>query len=127
MKFRALDENGDMTPAQFTSQLLTDADAVAAAIDSRMRFYYGEWWEDETLGFRVPAFLMYGLRDRNRGQTLIGYINAYILNTPGATTIASSDYSIANREFACNITVNTEYGETAEGSVTMDELLQAVS
>lgn len=41
MRYRPVDDNGDMMPVAYASNMLYDADAVAQAVNSRLRFAYG--------------------------------------------------------------------------------------
>ena len=126
MKFLPTDEFGDMVPVKSKAELLTDADAVSAAINSRLGLTYGEWWEDRTIGFEVPRFLVDRITEASIPM-LVNYVAAYVLQTQGVTDIASSDYNFYDRELMIMLTVNTEFGETAESEVGMDELLSATT
>ena len=123
---RPTDAYRDMAPVSFKSDMLSGADAINKAIQSRLGMLYGEWWEDETLGFQVPAFLMEGIRDR-QVDMLVDYIVSYIVETKGVTSINSQDYSLEGHDLSVDVSVNTTEGGTVEGSVMMDELLAAVS
>ena len=54
MIVRPVDENGDMMPVIKSSQMLSGAEAFAQIVEQRLHFYYGEWWENPTLGIRIP-------------------------------------------------------------------------
>lgn len=126
MRCRPVDEYGDMMPVQYASQMLEEAHAVAAAVNSRMTFFKGDWWEDRTVGFSVPDFLITGLKGETGAQMLLNYIVAYILQTEGVLRVERSSYHVSRRHMSCNIAVKTIYGEVVEGSVGMDELLGAI-
>ena len=51
---RTLDENGDPRRGSGLKNFLTDADAVAQILATRMRLLQGEWFQDATKG--IPAF-----------------------------------------------------------------------
>ena len=126
MKFLPVDQYGDMMPFKSKADLLTDTDAVKAAIDSRLGLTIGDWWEDRTLGFEVPRFLVERVT-QERIPMLVNYVAAYVLQTQGVTDLASTDYNYYDRELMIMLTVNTEFGETAEGEVGMNELLSATT
>ena len=113
-------------PFKSKADLLTDTDAVKAAIDSRLGLTIGDWWEDRTLGFEVPRFLVERVT-QERIPMLVNYVAAYVLQTQGVTDLASTDYNYYDRELMIMLTVNTEFGETAEGEVGMNELLGATT
>ena len=126
MRCRPLDEYGDMVPVKTIDDMWEGKQAVSQAIRSRIRMVLGEWWEDETLGFEVPRFLIEGMKENNLNM-LVGYVAAYILETKGVASIEHQEYIYAGRQLAMLFTVRTDNGETAEGSVDMYELLSAVS
>lgn len=126
MVYRTTDENGDMMPITAQSQMLTGVDAVMAAVVSRLRLLYGEWWEDESLGFRVPEFLFNGVRQKNGRDMLASYITSYIMETEDVTSVRGVTAEMIDRKLQYACTVITAYG-SAEGSVDQDVLLRAVS
>ncbi len=126
MRCRPVDEYGDMVPVRNRAEMMNGARAVGQAIQSRLRMIYGEWWEDESLGFRVPTFLMDGIKSGDVDM-LVSYIVSYIMETKEVASLNSQNYSFNDRKLSVDVTVNTEDGEIAEGSVTMSELLAAIS
>ena len=127
MRFRPLTSTGDMRPVGYASEMWTDTDAVAAAVRSRMDLAVGEWWEDETVGFELPDFLMRGIRGNADCQMMVNYILAYIQKTPGVVGISSATYKVVGRECYIDLTVETEFGGFVERRLNLDELLSAVS
>ena len=111
MRFRPLDEGRDMTPCY---KMLEGKEAVGAAVESRLRFYYGDWWEDETLGFKIPKVLIEGAR-RGTEDLLAGYISSYIAETPGVIRVSEPDVITRDRDLRFECSVVTEYGEVKEG------------
>lgn len=107
MKFRPLDENRDMIPC---FGLLEGKEAVGAALASRFRLYYGEWWEDRTLGFRVPEFLIRGAR-RGQEAMLASYITAFIRETEGVTGVLKPVTEIDGHDMKFTCSINTAFGQ----------------
>ena len=126
MVYRTLDEDGDMMPITAQSQMLIGVDAVMAAVVSRIRLLYGEWWENKELGFRVPEFLFNGVRQATGRDLLASYITSYIVDTEGVTSVQDVTTEMIDRKLKYICKVVTEYGEK-EGSVDQDVLLRAVS
>ena len=126
MKTRPVDEYHDWKPVYAASQMLVNQDAAHETIYSRLHFNLGDWWEDETLGFEVPQFLMDGARNsRQMVPMLVHYIEAYILETEGISSLAWSRYSYEKHVLTMSVGVVTEWGDVVEGSVTLDELYGA--
>lgn len=126
MKYRPVDEKGDMMPIQNDSQMLTGTDAVAAAVKSRLDLHRGDWWEDPSMGLEIPLFLANGLRTEKGCETLLGYIVAYIRRTQGVGDLEYSGYVRTKHGFVANVAVKTIYGDKVERSVDLSELLRAL-
>lgn len=126
MQYRPKDSSGDMQPVISSSEMLTGVDAVMAAVDSRLRLLHGEWWEDESLGFKVPEFLFDGVRMPAGEQMLSGYITAYIAQTPEVMSVTDVQTKTEQRKLYYHCLALTPYGP-AEGEVTQSVLLRAIS
>lgn len=122
MRYRAVDEEGDMLPAN----IVHGPSAALAAVHSRLRLLSGEWWEDRSLGFALPRFLFDGTRVPSGVQMLVNYITAYIQQTPGVRAVTNVDAQHVGRKLVYSCTIISEDG-TIEGSVTGDVLLRAIS
>jgi len=121
MIVRPLDENGDMTPIYNVNQMIEGSEAVAQVIDLRLAFLYGEWWEDETLGFRVPEFLVGNARSGDV-DLLAEYIASYVSNTEGVRSVTGVESVYSNHKMTFYCSVMTDDGEeTVE--VNVDGLL----
>ena len=118
---RPVDSDGDMMPVIRPTQMLTDAAAVARVVKSRIQFAYGQWWENEELGFRVPQFLKNGIR-RHDVDMLTRYITSYVVQTDGVGAVTDAQLVLNGREatYSCNVIV----GEDTESvEVSLDALL----
>ena len=121
MIVRPVDENGDMRPIEYSDQMATGAKAVAQVVRQRLALYFGEWWEDEDAGFRVPRFLSEGVRTENV-QMLQKYISSYIAGTEGVEGIASSGISVSGRTMTYRCVINAG-GDSATVEVNLDGVL----
>ena len=63
MIYRALSPSGDYTFGRNMNDFLTDSEAIAQAIKTKVLLFYGEWWED--LGQGIPMF-----------QSIVGQTNS---------------------------------------------------
>ena len=52
--YRKLDQNGDPIWGNGQGSFVSDIDAVAQAIYTRLRLLFGEWWENLSIG--TPLF-----------------------------------------------------------------------
>ena len=126
MQYRPMDSGGDMLPVLAKNQMLSGVEAVVAAVNSRLRLLYGEWWENTELGFLLPRFLFDGLRMNSGPEMLASYITAYISDTPGVVTVRNVQASVVRRTLIYSCEIVTEYGQTEE-VVSQDVLLRALS
>ena len=122
MRVRPLDANGDMMPVYSLDQMLSPPEAVKQVIELRLRFYYGEWWEDPDLGFRIPDFLTDGVRSGNI-DILTRYISTYVSSTEGVREVldVASSYGDHKLTFSCVVLTTTGEEETVE--VDIDGIL----
>lgn len=127
MLYRTVDENGDMMPIRKKSELSSGADAVALAVDARLAMLYGEWWEDRSLGFKVPRFLALTVRT-HKANMLARYIGKYISATKGVTGLIGTQFYVSpnpGHEMEFSTTILTKEGTTSV-EVTEDGILRAV-
>lgn len=116
MKYRRLSPTGDYTFGFGNSSFLTDADAVCQAIQTKLKMFKGEWWENINDG--LPLFQQIAGRAGISAADLL--IQSRILETPGVTSIATFTSSMdSNRHYYANITVDTAYGETQAVEVNL--------
>lgn len=125
MLFRTVDENGDMMPIQSVDDMSDGAEAVALAVDSRLAMTYGEWWEDETLGFRVPEFLVNGIREYQLPM-LEKYISKYVGKTEGVAGVVGIVTEYEGHRFTYTAKILTDEGSSTELGVTNDGILRAL-
>ena len=109
MTFRTLSDTNDMRPILASSDLESGIRAVASTVYSRLNLFKGEWWEDKTLGFALPDFLIEGVRTAPDAQTLANYITAYIAATPGVTSVTDVQYTLSREmTYSCKVHSGTE-------------------
>ena len=109
MKVRPVNEEGDMIPVQYESQMVKDASAVAQVVKERLSFYRGEWWEDRTIGIRLPEFLADNVR-RSDVDILGKYITSYVAETEGVTGVGSVSVSYEKRVLYYRCVIQTDFG-----------------
>ena len=116
MKTRPYDPSGDWVPVYNLNQMVEGKEAVGRAVDLRLNFYYGEWWENRGIGFRVPEFLIANIRS-GEITLLANYIASYVNETEGVRGVR--DVTIIkdrhNAKFRC-------VAMTDEGKKTMVEV-----
>lgn len=108
MRYRKLDENGDMTFGNNRFDFLKDLEAVKQAIVTRLKLLKGEWWENTEEG--LPLFQDI-LASRNIEKTK-RIIMTRIQNTDGVLSVNSLVVTFENRILNIIASVSTIYGET---------------
>ena len=108
ISYLALDATYDPVFAAGTA--LTDAAAVSQAILTRLKLFYGEWWENLNLG--LPVFQsMLGQLGSQRGLTAMQLaIQQTILGTPYVTTANGVETAFTNGQLKFTATVQTAFG-----------------
>ena len=116
MRYRRLDKNHDYTFGQGRSDYLVDLDAVGQAIETRLRLFTQEWWEDQADG--IPMFESFlgascsinKMRDKLVQERILG---TNLNGTPLVTGIADffSAFDSITNAYAVQVIVDTIYGK----------------
>ena len=122
MIVRPLGADGDIVPIYRLDQMLGGKDAVAQIVNLRLHFFYGEWWEEREMGFRVPEFLVANAR-KGDIELLSKYISSYISNTEGVKSVINVVSSYTNHHMIFSCTVLTDQGKTENLEVSLDGIL----
>lgn len=107
MRYRALDQNGDMVMGGGRAYI-TDADAVRQAIATRLRLLIYEWWEDLDDG--VPYWQqIIASRDKEAAEKII---KNRIQETEHVVSVLffDADWNNESRTLDIRAGVQTEYG-----------------
>lgn len=110
IRVRRLDENWDPCFGNGQNDYVFDGEAVAQIIESRLRLWLQEWWEDQDEG--LPMFQKI-LGKMGSSQAIADrLIQKRILETPYVTGLVSfeSSFDISTRAYICSAYVNTEFG-----------------
>ena len=105
--------NGD--PVWDYSAQLTDVDAVAQAILTRLKLNAGEWWENTNDGLPLWQSILGQSASPHAQQQIATLISAVILGTPfviGLTNVQTT-YTPQTRAYSYSAVVNTTFGTVA--------------
>lgn len=108
MRYRALDENGDMTFGANKNNFLTGIEAVIQAIKTRLKLLKGEWWENTDEGFPLFQEIL-GSQDEQKVKKLI---TERIQQTEGVLSVTNIEINFNARKLNFSCTVSTVYGDT---------------
>lgn len=114
MNYRRLTPTGDYTFGQNKLDYLADKEAVAQAIQTRLKLLLGEWWEDQADG--LPLFEQILLQRNTPGgrQTIDLLIRERIMDTPHVLEILSFTSWTEGRQYKAEISVDTDFGRLTE-------------
>lgn len=122
MIVRPLDGNGDWIPIGTLDQMVGGKEAVGQIIDLRLNFFYGEWWEDRDIGFRVPNFLIRNIRAGELGL-LANYIASYVNSTEGVRGVTAVEISKDKHTAKFRCIALTNEGKKAKVEVDLNGLV----
>ncbi len=107
MRYRALDENGDMVMRNGQAYI-EDVEAVQQACATRLRLLYGEWWENYVDG--VPYWQKI-IASRNIDEA-VRIIKNRIENTTNVLTVVAMEHDWNNetRTLRIRAAVQSVYG-----------------
>ncbi len=103
----ALDANNDPV---FNNTPLSGTDAVAQAILTRLRLFYGEWWEDLSQGLPVFQQILGQLASASGLAAMQLAVARVISGTPYVTSVTSLTLSFNNGVLNFQASVQTAFG-----------------
>lgn len=109
MKYRRLDDNGDYIFGAGSQGFLTNTEACAQAIKTRLGLYEGEWWEDISTGLPLWQKIL-GSPGSNKGAIDV-ILSERISGTTGVSNISDSSSSFARgtRAYKYSAYVKTDW------------------
>ena len=120
MKYRKLDENGDYTFGNNSFDYIEKDEAIAQAIKTKLYLFYGEWWEDISLGLPMFQSILGQVSNNNLRQTVILLCAEQISLVEGVTSVDSISVDISARKLGLTIDVTTENGTTINLEVELN-------
>lgn len=111
MKYRRLDKNWDCCFGRNKSDFLTDLDAVAQAIKSRLRLLYSEWWENTEDGLPLWEQIIGVPGSPNNKDAIDIIISKRIAETIDVISVLVFSSTYENRKYTFECLVATKYGE----------------
>ena len=110
MKYRPMDESGDVLPVLTSADMIRGSKAEAQLVNDRLNMLSGEWWENLVWG-NASLEMLKDTRFTDADQrAMFSYLISYIRETPGVLDVRDADYSIEGRQFRFSCTIETEDG-----------------
>jgi hypothetical protein len=108
MKYRKLDAAGDYTLGTGRDFWVDVPEAVAAAVQTRLGLWAGEWFLDAEAGTPWAADILgYSRRAYDAA------VQARVLGTPGVQDIIAYSSQLADRRLTIRAKITTDYGQAA--------------
>jgi hypothetical protein len=110
IRVRRLDENWDPAYGNGQNDYLFDGEAVIQIIQSRLRLWLAEWWEDQEGGLPMLQKVLGKIGTKKAVADRV--IQDRIKKTKHVTRIVAfeSRFNVETRDYECRATVETEFG-----------------
>jgi len=110
MNYRRLDENGDYCFGHNQQDFVFDTDAVAQAIETKLKFFQGEWWEDVTAGIPMFQQILGRPATQQTKDAADVLIKDQIASTPGVQSVSNLVSEFISRQYNFQAQVQTIFG-----------------
>jgi hypothetical protein len=110
--YRQLSSTGDPLWGQGTANYLSNLEAVAQAVLTRLQLFQGEWWASTTDGLPLWQSILGQPAGQQSQQQMATLISARILGTPWVIGLASVavTFNSQTRMMGYTAVVNTQFG-----------------
>lgn len=109
MKYRKLTPDFDYKFGENLNNFLTDKDAVAQAIRTKLYLFYGEWWEQIDDGNLLVRDVLGQINSEVLKQTASSIIEETIMEVKDVISVSNIVVDYDRRSFKINAEVNTKY------------------
>ena len=110
MKYRPMDESGDVLPVMTAADMIQGSKAEAQLVSDRLNMLSGEWWENLDWGNAALKMLKGSRFTEADRRAMASYITSFIRETPGVQNVRDVSCSIEGRQFRFTCTIETESG-----------------
>ena len=114
MRYRRLTSNGDYVFGQGGLDYLSDADAAAQAVQTKLKLLLGEWWEDTQDGLPLFQQILLQRATQEGIQTVDLLIKQRILEVAEVTNIQIIKSGVKDRQYQADVVIETIYGEITD-------------
>ena len=114
MRYRRLTATGDYVFGQGSLDYLSDTDAAAQAVKTKLKLLLGEWWENT--GDGLPLFQQTLLQRATADgiQTVDLLIKQRILEVSEVTNVQIIDSTVKDRQYQADVIIETIYGDITD-------------
>jgi hypothetical protein len=114
MRCRKLDENFDYSFGMNDQDYIDEADAVAQAIRTKILLFYGEWWENVSLGLPMFQSFLGQMSNENLKMSITLLLTKRIKEISEVKDVTEIEIARNNRQLRFTVHVILSDGEEAE-------------
>ena len=107
MKYRRLTETGDYTFGNNQYDYISGDEAVAQAIKTRLLLFYGEWFENISIGIPYFQSILGQVSDDSLKLSIVQLVSERVLEITEVSNIESVVVSTNGRNLRLDVTVTT--------------------
>ena len=111
MRYRRLTDTGDYVFGQGSLDYLSDADAAAQAVQTKLKLLLGEWWEDTQDGLPLFQQILLQRATAEGIQTVDLLIKQRILEVAEVTNVQIIRSGVKDRQYQADVVIETIYGD----------------
>lgn len=119
MKYRKLTAQNDYSFGNGLNDFYYDKEAIAQAIKTKILLFYGEWWEDITIGIPMFQSILGQVDQESIKTTSALLLRKRILETPGVRSVDDIQTEIIKRTLRFTIYCTTVENEQVEVEVSI--------
>lgn len=110
--YRKLDTNGDPIFGRGRDNFVSDLEAVAQAVGTRLKLFLGEWWESRGDGTPVFQSMLGSSVNAQRPELIALLLKQRIAATPYVTNVSNivTGFDHKTRVFTFSCQVETPFG-----------------
>ena len=114
MRYRRLTATGDYVFGQGSLDYLSDADAAAQAVKTKLKLLLGEWWENTGDGLPLFQQILLQRATADGIQTVDLLIKQRIMEVAEVTNVQIIGSTVKDRQYQADVIIETIYGDITD-------------
>ena len=114
MRYRRLTATGDYVFGQGSLDYLSDADAAAQAVKTKLKLLLGEWWEDMQDGLPLFQQILLQRATADGIQIVDLLIKQRIMEVAEVSIVQFLVSTVKDRQYQADVIIETIYGDITD-------------
>lgn len=114
MKYRKLTDTGDYSFGANLNDFVYDTLAIAQKIKTSLLLFYGEWWEDTSLGIPMFESILGNSNAQATSEVFRLLVEKRLKEIPEVESLLDSKVTLEGRKATMTVTVRLTSGEEIE-------------